>query len=143
MTAELGMNLAGVERVFELEDQLERMAARMKSLEQRAEAMRMEMEAELEGVRKSFRAEIVPYDPTGGRILPAGEQRFRIPVSRPGRRDDAASLKIPGAVRSLCAICACVLACQLGPGAGSAPRGTAGVRHATFAHRPRPSPAMA
>src|SRR3954451_20925844 len=37
MTAEMGMNLAGVERVFELETQLERMAARMKSLEQRAE----------------------------------------------------------------------------------------------------------
>src|SRR5205085_6845423 len=54
MTAEMGMNLAGVERVFELETQLERMAARMKSLEQRAESMRREMEEELERVRRSI-----------------------------------------------------------------------------------------
>src|SRR6476646_7667370 len=33
MTAELGMNLAGVERVFELEGQLERMTRRMEALE--------------------------------------------------------------------------------------------------------------
>src|SRR3954447_6962165 len=31
LTAEEGMNLAGVERIFELEDQLQRMAARMAS----------------------------------------------------------------------------------------------------------------
>src|SRR5437660_10307671 len=36
MTAELGMNLAGVERVFELEGQLDRMTRRMEALERRA-----------------------------------------------------------------------------------------------------------
>jgi len=36
MTAELGMNLAGVERVFELEEQLEAMAAKVRRLEKRA-----------------------------------------------------------------------------------------------------------
>ena len=65
MTAELGMNLAGVERVFELEEQLERMTRRMEALEKRAERVREEMEAELEAVRRSFRAEIVKYDPAG------------------------------------------------------------------------------
>jgi MerR family transcriptional regulator/heat shock protein HspR len=78
MTAEMGMNLAGVERVFELEDQLERMAVRMKALERRSQEMRAEMEAELERVRRSFRAEIVRYDPKAA-------ERFRIPVERPGR----------------------------------------------------------
>ena len=90
MTAEMGMNLAGVERVFELEGQLESMARRMQGLEQRAEAMRREMEEELEAVRRSFRAELVPYDPTGGGILPShgeGVRRFRIPVERPEVRD--------------------------------------------------------
>jgi MerR family transcriptional regulator/heat shock protein HspR len=83
MTAEMGMNLAGVERVFELEDELARMASRMKSLERRSQEMRAEMEAELERVRRSFRAEIVPYDPTGGGILePGSEQRYRISVER-------------------------------------------------------------
>src|SRR4249920_4078932 len=35
MTAELGMNLAGVERVFELESQLELMSRRLQALERR------------------------------------------------------------------------------------------------------------
>src|ERR1700683_2197915 len=36
MTAELGMNLAGVERVFELEQQLDGMARKVVNLERRA-----------------------------------------------------------------------------------------------------------
>src|SRR6266571_2474604 len=36
MTAELGMNLAGVERVFELEGELSRMSDRIAALERRA-----------------------------------------------------------------------------------------------------------
>ena len=60
MTAELGMNLAGVERVFELEDQLARMSRRMEALEAEANRLRDEMARELDRVRRSFRAEIVP-----------------------------------------------------------------------------------
>jgi MerR family transcriptional regulator/heat shock protein HspR len=61
MTGELGLNLAGVERVLELEEQLERATRRLQSLERRSQEMRAEMEQEIESVRKSFRAEIVPY----------------------------------------------------------------------------------
>src|SRR5918996_5523904 len=50
LTSELGMNLAGVERVFELESQLERMSKRVRALEERAEGLRAEMEAELDAV---------------------------------------------------------------------------------------------
>src|ERR671926_1851430 len=46
MTSELGMNLAGVERVFELEEKLERMARRIESLERRAERLQAEMAEE-------------------------------------------------------------------------------------------------
>src|SRR5215208_6725089 len=60
MTTELGLNLAGVERVLELEEQLERATRRLESLERRSAEMRAEMEAEIERVRKSFRAELVP-----------------------------------------------------------------------------------
>ena len=59
MTNELGLNLAGVERVLELEDQLSAATARLEQLEQRSAEMRAEMEREIEAVRKSFRAEIV------------------------------------------------------------------------------------
>jgi MerR family transcriptional regulator/heat shock protein HspR len=61
MTSELGLNLAGVERVLELEQQLERAMRRLEDLEARSAQMREEMEREIEAVRKSFRAEIVPY----------------------------------------------------------------------------------
>jgi len=69
MTAELGMNLAGVEKVLELEEQLERMARRVESLERRAERMQREMEERLEGVRRQFRAEIVRYEPPSTSIV--------------------------------------------------------------------------
>ena len=61
MTTELGLNLAGVERVLELEEQLERASRRLEALERRSAEMRAEMEAEIERVRKSFKAELVPY----------------------------------------------------------------------------------
>lgn len=63
LTTELGMNLAGVERVFELEQQIGRMDRRIRSLERQAEQMREEVAAELERVRRSYRAELVPYKP--------------------------------------------------------------------------------
>src|ERR1700744_6614698 len=60
MTAELGMNLAGVERVFELEQELEATTSRVKALERRAEELKSEVER-LEALRRELRAEIVPY----------------------------------------------------------------------------------
>src|SRR5438045_8642549 len=63
LTSELGMNLAGVEKVFELEEELERMRARMARLQSKTEELEQEMAEELERVKKSFRAEIVKYEP--------------------------------------------------------------------------------
>jgi len=63
LTTELGMNLAGVEKVFELEQQIGRMDRRIRSLERQAEQIREEVSAELERVRRSYRAELVPYKP--------------------------------------------------------------------------------
>jgi MerR family transcriptional regulator/heat shock protein HspR len=68
MTAELGLNLAGVERVLALEEQLARARKRVAALEKRAVEAHAEMEAELERVRKSFRAELVPLKHTGALI---------------------------------------------------------------------------
>jgi MerR family transcriptional regulator, heat shock protein HspR len=82
MTAEMGMNLAGVERVFELEEQLSGMAAKVRRLEKRAGELAREVER-LEELRRSLRAEIVPYV-RGGAIVPVrpAQPRFRIPVER-------------------------------------------------------------
>ena len=69
MTAELGMNLAGVERVFELEDKLARLQRKVDVLEQRAEALQDEI-VRLEEVRRSVRAEIVRYEAPGTALIP-------------------------------------------------------------------------
>jgi len=61
MTAQLGLNLAGVERVLALEAELDEAQARLAELERRAEQARVEMAAELDRVRRSFSADIVPY----------------------------------------------------------------------------------
>src|SRR6476469_10875477 len=45
MTTEFGMNLAGVERVFELEIQLERMHRKLEAMERRSEQLQIEIEA--------------------------------------------------------------------------------------------------
>src|SRR3954464_11549656 len=75
LTCELGMNLAGVERVFELEAQIDRMTKRVRALEERAEALAAEMATELEEVRRSFRAEIVRYEAPGTALVPIRVRR--------------------------------------------------------------------
>src|SRR6476659_4077822 len=54
LTSEMGMNLAGVEKVFELELELDRMRRRMRSLEKQAEKLETAMAEELDKVRRSF-----------------------------------------------------------------------------------------
>src|SRR5947208_14680882 len=54
LTSELGMNLAGVEKVFELEHEIDRMRRRMRSLERQAAKLEQAMAEELDKVRSSF-----------------------------------------------------------------------------------------
>ena len=85
LTSELGMNLAGVERVFELEEEIERMRRRMRNLERHAQRVQEELHKELERVRRSFKYELVPYEPPSQALMPRGpgERGVRIPVRRP------------------------------------------------------------
>jgi MerR family transcriptional regulator, heat shock protein HspR len=69
MTTELGMNLAGVERVFELEHKLSRLQGKVDMLERRAQALQDEI-ARLEEVRREVRAEIVRYEAPGTALIP-------------------------------------------------------------------------
>jgi MerR family transcriptional regulator, heat shock protein HspR len=71
LTSEMGMNLAGVEKVFELEAELEKMRARMDRLQQKTTELEQEMADELERIKKSFRAEIVRYEPPGSALQAA------------------------------------------------------------------------
>jgi MerR family transcriptional regulator, heat shock protein HspR len=63
LTTELGLNLAGVEHVLRLEDELRRMQARMERLER-------ELKAEIAAVHKIYKRELVLYR-HGGEATPA------------------------------------------------------------------------
>ena len=56
LTTELGLNLAGVERVLHMEDELQRMRRRLERMEQ-------EMRKALEEVHRFYRRDLVLYRP--------------------------------------------------------------------------------
>jgi MerR family transcriptional regulator, heat shock protein HspR len=56
LTTQLGLNLAGVEAVLELEEQLQRMQGRMERLER-------EMRAAIDQVHRQYRRDLVLYEP--------------------------------------------------------------------------------
>jgi MerR family transcriptional regulator/heat shock protein HspR len=93
LTAQAGMNLAGVERVFELEEQLAAMSAKVRKLERRARLLAADV-ARLEQLRRSLRAEIVPYV-GGGAVVVADRSprqpppRVRIPAPPPAHEGAA------------------------------------------------------
>jgi MerR family transcriptional regulator, heat shock protein HspR len=78
LTSDAGMNLAGVEKVFELEAQLERQRRRVAALERRAIELEGEIER-LEEVKRSVKAEIVRYQEVSTDLVPVRVRR------RPGR----------------------------------------------------------
>ena len=65
LTTEVGLNLAGVERVLELEQLMDALQAELDEMRAQAEKLEQEMADEIERVKKSFRAEIVKYEPPG------------------------------------------------------------------------------
>jgi len=69
MTTEWGMNLAGVERVFALEEQLERMQRKVGALERRAEELQSEI-ARLEELKREVKADIVRYEARSTELVP-------------------------------------------------------------------------
>jgi len=84
MTSELGLNLAGVEKVLELEEKLERMQRKVRTLEERAVQLQQEI-AGLETRRDEVRADLVRYEQPGKEIVRADDvrpQRRRIRVER-------------------------------------------------------------
>jgi MerR family transcriptional regulator/heat shock protein HspR len=87
MTAELGMNLAGVERVLELEQQLDSMQRKVGALERRARELKAEVER-LEELRRSLRAEIVPYTRGGALVRRVDLERALGAAPRPPAQDD-------------------------------------------------------
>jgi MerR family transcriptional regulator/heat shock protein HspR len=85
MTTELGLNLAGVERVLELETKLDRAQRRLDALERRSAELQAEIEAReaeiarLEAIRREVKAELVRYEAPGTSLIPIRHVRRGAP----------------------------------------------------------------
>jgi MerR family transcriptional regulator/heat shock protein HspR len=75
LTSELGMNLAGVERVFALEAELAEARRRAELVERRAERARRALEQELTELRRTVKAELVRYEAPGTALVPVARAR--------------------------------------------------------------------
>ena len=89
MTAERGLNLAGVETVLELERRLEEMRDEARQMRGRADELERQMTREVARARETLRTEIVPYGAydTDEIVPPTNdERRLKIPIEKPKRR---------------------------------------------------------
>jgi len=75
MTAELGLNLAGVERVLALEAQLDELHSQLAKTEAAAEEARTELEAQLDKLRRSMSVDIVRYSGATTALVRAEDAR--------------------------------------------------------------------
>jgi MerR family transcriptional regulator/heat shock protein HspR len=81
LTTEFGMNLAGVERVLALEETMTSMQERFERLAAHAEQMEREMLRRIDEVHRSYKRELVPWQPPGAAL------GTRIPIDRPAKKD--------------------------------------------------------
>jgi MerR family transcriptional regulator/heat shock protein HspR len=103
MTNDLGLNLAGVEHVLRLEQELDRARRRVDALERRTEELQVEMVQRIDEVRRELRGgELVPLkhtrdlvprrmppattEPPAAPAVPAPTGPRRIPVRRDGEQ---------------------------------------------------------
>jgi MerR family transcriptional regulator/heat shock protein HspR len=82
LVAECGLNLAGVERVLEMEEQLAVLQRRLDQLEADMNRLAAQAREELEAVHRSYRKELVPLSTPGEVLVVTRQRRGRTPGSR-------------------------------------------------------------
>lgn len=87
LTGEMGMNLAGVERVFEMETLIGEMESRLARARSDLDELQLRMDEEIEAVRRSYRRELVLYEPSTTEVVRRADfdtPSFQIPIERKG-----------------------------------------------------------
>lgn len=77
LVAECGLNLAGVERVLEMEEQLDALQRRLDKLQADMDRLAAEAREELEAVHRSYRKELIPLSRAGQMIVITDQRRGR------------------------------------------------------------------
>ncbi len=75
LVAECGLNLAGVERVLQMEEQIARMQRRVEELQADLERLTTRAQEDLEAVHRSYRKELVPLRAPGEVVLVTRQKR--------------------------------------------------------------------
>ena len=82
LTTDLGLNLAGVERVLALEEIMESMQRELDRMREQAEDLERKMLARIEQVHRSYKRELVPWKPPGEILRSKDFKPVRIRVER-------------------------------------------------------------
>jgi MerR family transcriptional regulator/heat shock protein HspR len=88
LTTDFGLNLAGVERVLALEEARDAMQVELDRIREQAERLEREMLARIQEVHRSYKRELVPWQPPGQMLRSKDFKPVRIRVER---RDNNAS----------------------------------------------------
>jgi MerR family transcriptional regulator/heat shock protein HspR len=83
LTTRFGLNLAGVERVLELEELMGGMQDELERMRKQGEELEREMLARVEEVHRSYKRELVPWEPPGEILRSKDLKTVRIRVERP------------------------------------------------------------
>jgi MerR family transcriptional regulator/heat shock protein HspR len=83
LTNKYGLNLAGVEQVLSLERKLETMRSQLDKLEREASRMKHEMLEQIEAVHRSYKRELVRWEPPGEVLRAKDSDSIEIPIERP------------------------------------------------------------
>jgi MerR family transcriptional regulator, heat shock protein HspR len=80
LTSVFGLNLAGVERVLQLEEKMESMRRSLERLERETERLQQRMIDEIEAVHRSYKRELVRWEPPGAMLRSKDVRSFTIPI---------------------------------------------------------------
>jgi MerR family transcriptional regulator, heat shock protein HspR len=83
LTTEFGLNLAGVERVLELEELMDGMQDELERMRMQAAELEREMLERIEEIHRSYKRELVPWEPPGQILRSKDLKSVRIRVERP------------------------------------------------------------
>jgi MerR family transcriptional regulator, heat shock protein HspR len=89
LTTEVGLNLAGVERVLQLEQVMGAMQGELDRMRAQAEELEREMLQRIHEVHRSYKRELVRWEPPGQIQRRADfKPRVHVPVERPKRAEN-------------------------------------------------------
>ena len=86
LTTEFGLNLAGVERVLKLEERMDGMKLELDRMRRQAEKLEEEMLERIEEIHRSYKRELVRWEPPGQMLRRKDVQNaIKVPVTRKTR----------------------------------------------------------